>query len=116
MDTKKLRSTFRSRANKYRIKAINTLDYYIDGYDLRYPLWSDLSKVLEALIYDNHLTVIDHIHNILSGGYYTDDILTDYKEMKKIYMYILRYVTYRRLQEDIERGIENLKLYESIEY
>lgn len=116
MNIKKLYSMSKSRANTYRAKAIAGLEYYMDGYETRYPLWGDLSKVFNDLINDDYLSVMAHVHKIIADGYYTDDVLCEYKEVKKIYLHILRYVTYRTLQNDADCGIDNLKRYEEMGY
>lgn len=112
MNIKKLYSTSKSRANMYRAKSIAELKYYMEGYETNYSLWSKLSRVLNDLIDDSYLSVMGHVHDIISDGYYVDDVLSDYKEVKKIYLHILRYVTYRILQNDADCGIDNLTRHE----
>lgn len=116
MNIKSLRSMSKSRASKYRTKAIGELEYYMEEYNTSYPLWDDLWKVLNALVNDDYLNVMDHMHSIIADGYYAGDILCDYKRVKKIYLHILRYVTYRTLQNDADCGIDNLKRYEEMGY
>ena len=119
MNIKKLYSMSKSRANTYRAKALAELEHYMEGYEVLYPsnpIWGDLSKAFNDLIDDNYLSVMGHVHNIIADGFYADDVLSDYKEAKKIYLYILRYVTYRTLQNDADCGIDNLKRYEEMGY
>jgi len=116
MNIKNLRSMSKNHANKYRTKSIEELEHYMEEYNTSYPLWNDLWKVLNALVNDDYLSVMDHIHNIIGDGYYAGDVLCDYKRVKKIYIDILRYATYRALQNDAECGIENLERYEKMGY
>ena len=116
MNIKSLRGMYKSRANKYRTKAIEELEYYMEEYDTSYPLWGDLWKVLNALANDNYLSVMDCVHKIIADGYYAGDVLCDYKRVKKLYIDILKYATYRTLQNDAECGIDNLERYEKMGY
>lgn len=116
MTIKELRRISKKRADTYKEKAIGALEYYMDGYETRYPLWGDLSKVFGDLMTDDYYSALDHMNDIISNGYYADDVLSDYKTVKTIYMYVLKYVTYRKLQLAADNGIENLKYYEKLGY
>ena len=116
MDIKELCMISKKNAEIYRNKAIVALEYYMDQWDMRYPLWGSLARVFNELKADYYYDAIDMLHDIIADGYYADDVLCEYDKIKDIYILILKYVTYKELYHASKNGIENLKHYEKMEY
>ena len=111
MDIKELKYTSGKRAKYFKNKASTALEYYIEKWDTNSPVYNELLKVFNDLMRDDFIHVMDHLHSILSDGYYANEILLDYKDIKNIYVSVVKYVTYRTLENDCECGAISLKRY-----